>query len=521
MSEKLQAKTPENGRRAVNGESSNADTDVRHLFLRLHGPSVSMRAGDRESLRDHLVMIHTPLVEHCARNFLASGEPIDDLIQEGYVGLIKAVDRFDATKGVRFSTYACHLITGEIRHYLRDLGRLIHEPGWHFELRQRIARTNDQLTQKLGRAPDAEEIALALNIDPKSVRDVQRNQQTLTVEYYDAESERESDDSGGASDWESRLFAAFNANGAAEAQVEDQLMLGSALPQLRDLEKRAVMLFFFEDLSKTEVARRLNVSINHASYLIKRGVDGLRRIIDASEGDVAMEDTSAAELKRIAHSRLRAAYLMERAKEGLSPESKEESASEAKRPRRSRRRTQKLLDEIAESGITPTRSGVASFSEFALWVDDEARRAEGYAHEFALTWLRVPNWDEVVASLTPEQQEEALASMQALTRRSCRATDQLASLVPPPAEFPGLNFLVLMPFTGSGGVKLGERWLKACEGYQLLPDAGEKAASLLTTQFAFVVFPHDGRKSDELFRALGAQFGSTSAGQTASVESDI
>src|SRR5690606_16318515 len=144
----------------------------------------------------------------------------------------------------------------------------------------------------------------------------------------DAELEREGDDSGNASDWESRLFAAINANGATETLVEDQLMLGNALPQLRDLEKRAVMLFFFEDLSKTEVARRLNVSINHASYLIKRGVDGLRRIIDASEGNMAMEDTSAAELKRVAHSRLRAAYLMERAKEGLMPESKEEVAPE-------------------------------------------------------------------------------------------------------------------------------------------------------------------------------------------------
>lgn len=518
MAEETQERKQENAAVAAPVGTTRADNDVRHLFLRLHGPSNAMREGDRESLRDHLVMIHTPLVEHCARNFLASGEPIDDLIQEGYVGLIKAVDRFDATKGVRFSTYACHLITGEIRHYLRDLGRLIHEPGWHFELRQRIARTNEQLTQQLGRVPDAEEIAQALNIDPKSVRDVQRNQQTLTVEFYDAESERESDDSGNASDWESRLFAAINANGATETQVEDQLMLGNALPQLRDLEKRAVMLFFFEDLSKTEVARRLNVSINHASYLIKRGVDGLRRIIDASEGNVAMEDTSAAELKRVAHSRLRAAYLMERAKEGLMPESKEEAVAEGKRPRRTRRRAQKLLDEIADSGINANRSGVASFADFALWVDEEAQRAQGYAHEFAVTWLRVPNWEELMAPLSPEQREEAQAAMQALTRRSCRATDQLAALQPPPAEFPGLSFLILLPFTGSGGVKLGERWLKACEQFVLLPSSGEQTPAALDAQFAFVVFPQDGRKSDELFRALGAQFSASTS--TPSAESD-
>ena len=94
----------------------------------------------RGALRDHLVLVHASLVDYCARGFLASGEPVEDLVQEGYIGLVKAVDRYDPDKGIKFSTYACHLISGEIRHYLRDLGRLIHEPGWHSELRQRIVQ---------------------------------------------------------------------------------------------------------------------------------------------------------------------------------------------------------------------------------------------------------------------------------------------------------------------------------------------------------------------------------------------
>ncbi len=260
------------------GNSSNKngrdEANVAHLFGRLRGPAQEVRGGDSISLRDHLVMLHTPLVEHCARNFTASGEPLEDLLQEGYVGLIKAVDRFDPVKGVRFSTYACHLISGEIRHYLRDLGKMIHEPGWHSELRQRIARTSDQLTQQLGRAPRAEDIAEALNVRVTTVRDVLKNSQTLSVDSLDAERNDHE---------ENNLVSGSDSSAAPRAlapQVEDRVLLGEALPQLRDLEKRAIQLFFFEERSKTEVAGELGISVNYAAYLIKQGTQHLREIIE-------------------------------------------------------------------------------------------------------------------------------------------------------------------------------------------------------------------------------------------------
>jgi RNA polymerase sigma factor (sigma-70 family) len=180
--EEIDGASPPSVPKSKSSNPARNDATIRMLFGRLHGPVENLRYGDRASLRDHLVLLHAPLVEHCARNFAASGEPVEDLVQEGYVGLIKAVDRFDPDKGVRFSTYACHLINGEIRHYLRDLGRLIHEPGWHFELRQRIARVNDQLTQQLSRPPEPEEIAKSLIIEPCTVREVLKNLNVLAVE---------------------------------------------------------------------------------------------------------------------------------------------------------------------------------------------------------------------------------------------------------------------------------------------------------------------------------------------------
>ena len=482
------------------GTSARRKADVMALFRRLHGPLESLRSGDRESLRDHLVLLHTPLVEHCARNFVASGEPLDDLVQEGYVGLIKAVDRFDPEKGVRFSTYACHLITGEIRHYLRDLGRLIHEPGWHFELRQRISRTNDQLTQKLGRAPEPEDIARSLGIEASSVRDVLKNQQILTVEYLDAESDREGDE-GGGSDSDPRLASSATTPDASETRVEDQMMLGLALPRLRELEKKAITLFFFEDCTKTEIAKRLDISVNHAAYLIKRGVEGLRQIIEENESGVPGAGQSTPRLRRAVQERSRAAYLLELATGKLKARSGESTAVKpgAGRPNR---RSMKLVESFASPAFPVPKRGVASFAEFALWVDEEVLRAARYAQEFSLLWLRVSNWDEVVAGLEEEEKQQALVIMQSLVRRCCRATDKIATLSQ--AELSGLHLLILMPHTGEAGHLAGQRWIHASEKFaQLL----EKPAPLpeLETKFAFILFPRDGKTADDLFIAVGQQ----------------
>lgn len=478
------------------------DVGVRSLFSRMHGPPEAVRHGDRDSLRDHLVLLHSPLVEHCARGFVASGEPLEDLVQEGYVGLIKAVDRFDPAKGVRFSTYACHLINGEIRHYLRDLGRLIHEPGWHFELRQRINRTNEQLTHQLGRAPEPEDVARALNIEPNTVRDVLRNSQILAVEFLDAESDRD-DDEGRGSDWDQRLAAPHMPLAQSEARVEDQMMLGQALPQLRDLEKRAVTLFFFEDKTKTEIARQLGISVNHAAYLIKRGVEGLRNIIESSDvAAAASEDLNAALWDKSAlQQRTRAAYLLELAKGAPTDEAPSETPPE--KPRRGRppaRRTNQVVQAVPPTAVPASRLGIINFTEFATLVDEEVRRAARYGGEFSILWLRIRNWDEVLA-LHDGEEKRAVTALQTLTRRCCRATDKIAMFSTP--ELPGLHFGILMPHTGVTGEKSSRRWLLKCQSATIFPEDSKALEQPLQTESAFVVFPTAGRSAEELFGELG------------------
>lgn len=463
----------------VDSRSGRDEETVRVLFARLHGPLDQVRFGDRDALRDHLVLLHAPLVEHCARNFTASGEPLEDLVQEGYVGLIKAVDRFDSSKGVRFSTYACHLISGEIRHYLRDLGRLIHEPGWHFELRQRIARVNEQLTQQLSRAPEPEDIARALNIEPHTVREVLKNQNTLAVEYLDAESDSDGEDNRG-SEWGNKLAMS---TASADSRVDDQMVLDEALPQLKDLEKRAVTMHFFEDCSKTEVAKRLGISVNYAAYLIKRATERLRQIIES--GDMS----TAAPLSQ---QRTRATYLLELVKSSASPDSAAPAAPSGRANRRSTR--------VDTTVPAVSRRGTATLTEFVGWVDEEVRRATRYAQEFSVLWLRVKNWQEITSGLAESQQ--ALLSIQRLTQRCSRDVDKVAMVSIP--DIPGLHFLVLMPHTGAKGEITGQRWEQSFGDDGIaVPD--HEPLMGLEAQYAFAIFPGDGKTADDLFRKLGRQ----------------
>ena len=116
---------------------------------------------DRDAARDDLVHLHLPLVEHCARRFRNRGEPLEDLVQVGTIGLLKAIDRFDTERGVEFSTYATPTVLGEIKRYFRDKGWAIRVPRRLQELRMQINGVSAELTQTLGRSPTPRELAEA------------------------------------------------------------------------------------------------------------------------------------------------------------------------------------------------------------------------------------------------------------------------------------------------------------------------------------------------------------------------
>jgi RNA polymerase sigma-B factor len=459
----------------------NLTEDTEHLFRRLRGPLEGIRNHDRDALRDHLVLVHAPLVEYCARGFMASGEPVEDLVQEGYIGLVKAVDRYDPDKGIKFSTYACHLISGEIRHYLRDLGRLIHEPGWHSELRQRIVRTTEKLTTEFDRAPSPEEIAETLDIKVDSVREVLKNAQILNVDSLE-DKRREDED---ASDWSEQIS---DEDTSHEEIVDHQMVLGAALPQLKDLEKRAVTMFFFGEMSKTEIAREMGISINYAAYLVKRGLENLRQIIELSEASPLPGNSVAAPW---AQQRARAAYLLELVKTKTAPSQTGETQTAQER-----RRAGKAVAPVP----AVARKRVLSLVEFAGLLDEEVLRAARYDHEFGLLWLQISNWHEATENIGEADATRAATAVQKLARRSCRGVDKLA--VAPPNAMPGLNLFLLLPHSGVSGEKVGERWREICNPETVHPKDPTQLG-ILELKSAFALFPRDGKSADQLFAFLG------------------
>lgn len=437
------ASTPREYSRAPRDEDA-----VLEKFRRLRGPADDLRYGEREPLRDHLVVSHLPLVEHCARNFVSSGEPLEDLIQEGTIGLIKAVDRFDPAQGVRFSTYSYHLISGEIRHYLRDLSKMIHEPGWHAQLRSQVVRATELLTQQLSRAPQSAEIAASLGVQPQIVAKVLESHATLSVSSL----ENETDD--GAREEIAQLDQRENEAPLAQ-RVEDQMMLSQALPQLRELEERAVRLFFYREYSKTEVARELGISVNYAAYLIKRGVANLRAIL---EQDVPLE---AAALPEFA---------------GAAPVA-------------TRRRRPMTL------GYLPK------------WIDAHLARVLATPNPgtatFALLLLRLPNWLPLLKTLDEAQRRTARHAVFAMAKSACRRADMLVELRAAGSD--DLVFAVLLPGTGAQGERVGHRWLHVWKNAPLFPDDATPEKTLresIEPSYSFAFYPDDGKSGADLSRAL-------------------
>src|SRR5688572_23048817 len=164
------------------------------LFVVLRDDDSS--AAVRSVARDDLVHLHLSLVEHCARRFRNRGEPFEDLVQVGTIGLIKSVDRFDTDRGVEFSTYATPTIIGEIKRYFRDKGWAIRVPRRLQELRMQISASTAELTQSLGRSPTPREIAEAIGCSVEEIVEGMESSNAYSTLSLDATDD--SEDGGGS-----------------------------------------------------------------------------------------------------------------------------------------------------------------------------------------------------------------------------------------------------------------------------------------------------------------------------------
>jgi RNA polymerase sigma-B factor len=226
-----------------------------------------------ERLRDELVVVHLNLVRFLAVRFANRGEPLDDLVQVGTVGLLKAIDRFEVERGVEFTTYATPTIVGEIKRYFRDKGWAVKVPRRLQELNLAVNRASDKLAIELGRSPTVAELAEHLQAGEDEILEAQELGQAYNLLSLDSEV-------AGESDKKSQTLAdTVGVSDAGLALLEDRANLERAFHVLTGRERVIIYLRFYESVSQTEIAKRLNVSQMHVSRLQAKALEKLRTVL--------------------------------------------------------------------------------------------------------------------------------------------------------------------------------------------------------------------------------------------------
>ncbi len=236
------------------------------LFVRF----AEMEAEDhlRDGLRDQLVEAHLPVAQHIARRFAHRGEPLDDLEQVATVGLIHAVDRFAPDRGVDFLSYAVPTITGEVRRHFRDHGWGMRVPRRLKDLHVTIGSAMSELSQRLGRAPTARELARHLQLPQETVLEGLE----AANAYRGLSLDRMLTDEDGAP----TSVAALGGADAPLERVEYRGALKPLLAELPERERTIIMLRFFGGMTQTQIADRVGISQMHVSRLLSRILGQLR-----------------------------------------------------------------------------------------------------------------------------------------------------------------------------------------------------------------------------------------------------
>lgn len=239
------------------GRSSGEDTEILELFRRLDADG---RA------RDELAERFQPLVEYLARRFAGRGEPLDDLIQVANIGLVNAIDRFDPSREVQFSTYAAATIVGELKRHFRDKGWSIRVPRQLQETMLRINQALPILTQELGHSPTIGELAHRLDVTEEQITESMEAAQAYSTASLEAPST------------ETGLTRAETL-GAEDPSLGIMEQWATVVPAIRDLpqrERTVLYLRFFKDKTQSEIAQEIGVSQMHVSRILRQTIEQLR-----------------------------------------------------------------------------------------------------------------------------------------------------------------------------------------------------------------------------------------------------
>jgi RNA polymerase sigma-B factor len=239
----------------------------RELLRRYH------EGGDLEA-RQQLIEQYLPLVRSLARRYANRGEQLEDLVQVGSIGLIKAIDRFDVERGVELTTYATPNIIGEIKRHFRDKGWSVRVPRGLQELNVRLSQLLERLTVELERSPTIPELAKAAGVTEEEVLEALESGQAYTTVSL----------SGPVGPGEEGELDPLESLGELEHEYEiseDRAVLEPGLSILDERERRILHLRFWGGLTQSQIAQQVGISQMHVSRLIRRSLEKVRAHIAA------------------------------------------------------------------------------------------------------------------------------------------------------------------------------------------------------------------------------------------------
>jgi len=241
--------------------------ELTDLFARLHEMAVDdpRRAG----LRKHIIEECLPAAERLARRFGGIGEPTVDLIQVAALGLVKAVDGFDPTRGIEFATYATPTIVGELKRHFRDRSWSIRLPRRLQELRLMVNKGREELTQRLGRSPTVDDLACYLGVGAEQVIEVLGAGHSARPMSLDSPVLAGDDDL--------TLVDTVGSEDPEYSHVDYHESLQVLLARLPKREQRIISLRFYGNLTQVEIAEQVGLSQMHVSRLLRHSLEFLKR----------------------------------------------------------------------------------------------------------------------------------------------------------------------------------------------------------------------------------------------------
>lgn len=222
-------------------------------------------------LREHLIAAHRHLVEALAARFCRRGAPLEDLVQVASIGLIQALDRFDPSRGVKFTTYAVSTVVGEIKHYFRDCTWSVKVPRQLQEIAANLGRTEELLYRKLGHPPTVGELAAHFGVSEEEISEAIGLDRAYTPYSLDAEL---ASDTGEVNDRLQDLL------GGVDERLQAIIEHAALHRAMEGLDKRKQWILqrrYFDEWTQIEVSRELGVSQMHVSRLEREALRELRQ----------------------------------------------------------------------------------------------------------------------------------------------------------------------------------------------------------------------------------------------------